>query len=266
MGLFDALDKALDEHLGNVQHQKGQEDGAHGKPPGTSGDASHPKYREGHEGGQFDHEKNTYGETYARVAKAERDFAHRISEGRSRDSAGSGGGGSSYESSSCGDIVIHKDRTFSVITWSIISLPFVAAFLLMVYIGITEEIEWLQPTYRSQIYGVRNGELLRHEPSEPLTFWEKFILVSPHGLVFCVNLGSGKLTDITEQVAGEKISTIACPVEYPDGTKIGFVTTRRGKDGEIYLVYSNGKDPTWVEVYKAPYERRDEDFLIGSFH
>lgn len=53
------------------------------------------------------------------------------------DSYGSGGGGGSYSSS--------NDRAFSAIMWTIISLPFVAAFLLMVYIGIAEEKGWPLP-------------------------------------------------------------------------------------------------------------------------
>jgi len=74
MGLFDKISD-------DFQHSRGQKDGAHGKLFGTSGDAFTKKYREGFDAGRYDYHKKKYGETLAKAAKAERDFARRISEG-----------------------------------------------------------------------------------------------------------------------------------------------------------------------------------------
>lgn len=58
------------------QHRRGQIDGSHGALPGDS----NKKYREGYKLGQFNYEKEKYGETIARTLKAERDFAEKISK------------------------------------------------------------------------------------------------------------------------------------------------------------------------------------------
>ena len=68
--------------MGNIiddfQHSGGQKDGADGKPFGTSGDPFSGKYSEGYDAGKYDYDKKKYGETFARILKADRDFGKNI--------------------------------------------------------------------------------------------------------------------------------------------------------------------------------------------
>jgi len=91
----------LDKISDDFQHGRGQKDGAHGKLFGTSGDGFSKKYKEGYDAGRFDYEKKKYGETIAKGAKAERDFAKRISKGgkksRKTDTRNYGDSGGSFD-------------------------------------------------------------------------------------------------------------------------------------------------------------------------
>lgn len=91
----------LDKISDDFQHGRGQKDGAHGKLFGTSGDGFSKKYKEGYDAGRFDYEKKKYGETIAKGAKAERDFAKRISKGgkksRKTDTRDYGDSGGSFD-------------------------------------------------------------------------------------------------------------------------------------------------------------------------
>ncbi len=61
----------------DFHHSRGQKDGSHGK---SRNDIGNKKYSQGYNTGRFDYEKKRYGETFARGAKAERDFVDRLNK------------------------------------------------------------------------------------------------------------------------------------------------------------------------------------------
>ncbi len=95
MGIFDEIWKSVDSH----HNTQGQIDASKGSLPT---DVTNTKYMEGYRAGQFEYDKNNYGETYARVAKTERDWVNSSPSLESSGSSGGGGGSYSGEGSSGG--------------------------------------------------------------------------------------------------------------------------------------------------------------------
>jgi hypothetical protein len=90
----------------DFQHKKGEKDGARGK---MFGDITNPAYREGYSEGKFQRDKHKYGETFARLSKAERDWASKSSNQYNNNkssgqytSSSNGGGGGSKKKDGCG--------------------------------------------------------------------------------------------------------------------------------------------------------------------